>query len=362
MAIRRFDRSAPAENLLPYSEKEPSIFKTSQLTPIQDLKLLVKDYPQISKNALTILVNISDDKDVLKSLSEDDPFLDSLLLRITNSKEPNANEIAMLLSNMAKSERLKRLFTLKKDPVSSLSTSKSALDQLLDCFVKGASGSYNPAADFDYLAYLFADLAKYPEGHAYLASTQDYDGVFPLAKLLPFTSHASHIRRLGVASVLKNVSFDVGKHSTLLEPPLAVLPYLLLPLASGEDSYSDKEQEEMMEELQLLDPGVKREKDGSVLKTHLETLLLLATTREGRDLLRGVGTYFVIRECHLAVEEEGVREACDRLVQVLMRDEEGEEKGEIVPLEGHGGGGAGEMVTQREDSEDEDDKVVDIEL
>ena len=33
-----------AENLVPFSEKEPSIFKSGQLTPLKDLKLLVKDY------------------------------------------------------------------------------------------------------------------------------------------------------------------------------------------------------------------------------------------------------------------------------------------------------------------------------
>ena len=77
-----------------------------------------------------------------------------------NTKEPNANEIAMLLSNMAKSDSIERLFTLERHPPSGLSKSKIAMDQLMDCFVKGAQGSYNPKADFDYLAYLFADLSK----------------------------------------------------------------------------------------------------------------------------------------------------------------------------------------------------------
>jgi hypothetical protein len=36
---------APAvENLVPYSLSQPSIFKTNQLLPIKDLKLLVRDY------------------------------------------------------------------------------------------------------------------------------------------------------------------------------------------------------------------------------------------------------------------------------------------------------------------------------
>ena len=121
------------------------------------------------------------------------------------------------------------------------------------------------------------------------------------------------------------------------------------------------------------------------MRTHLETLLLLTSTRDGRQEMRSRGVYFVVRELHLGVEDEGVREGCERLVQVLMRDEEGEgeekERGEekrgmrALGQRGgiNGGGGererdrggeAGRMVTQadvEEDSdEDEDEKVVEI--
>lgn len=66
----------------------------------------------------------------------------------------------MLLANMAKSDSMERLITLKRPPPADLSKSIFALDQLMDCFVRGAHGAYNKSADFDYLAYLFADLAK----------------------------------------------------------------------------------------------------------------------------------------------------------------------------------------------------------
>lgn len=66
----------------------------------------------------------------------------------------------MLLANMAKSDNIKRILTLSRNVPKPLTTSKVAIDQLMDCFVKGAQGSYNSKADFDYLAYLFADIAK----------------------------------------------------------------------------------------------------------------------------------------------------------------------------------------------------------
>jgi len=66
----------------------------------------------------------------------------------------------MLLANMAKSDAIQRILDLKHDVPKTLSTSPMAMDQLMDCFVKGAEGRFNTHADFDYLAYFFADIAK----------------------------------------------------------------------------------------------------------------------------------------------------------------------------------------------------------
>ena len=102
-----------------------------------------------------------------------------------------------------------------------------------------------------------------------------------------------------------------------------ILPYLLLPLMGAEE-YADEDTDGMLDEVQLLPPDKEREADREILKTHLETLLLLTTTRGGRDVLRRVKVYPIVRELHLHVESDDVRESVDRLVQVIMRDEEGE--------------------------------------
>lgn len=203
-----------------------------------------------------------------------------------------------------------------------------------------------------------------------MTTIQPYDEVPPISKLLPFTTHASHIRRLGVASTLKNISFTLPIHPTLLFPPLSALPFVLLPLTSGEDSYSDKETESLPDELQLLDPSIKREQDDTIITAHLETLLLWTTNREGRDFLRKHGAYYVVRECHLAVDNEDVRAGCDRLVQILMRDEEAEEPNVNKQPSGmdllSGLASEGRMVTTEpikkpvEESDDEDDKIIEI--
>ncbi|KAK7722917.1 Protein hgh1 [Botryosphaeria dothidea] len=351
-------RQIAAENLVGYSTAQPSLFKRNQLEPIKDLKLLVKDYTPVAKNALTMLINLTDDEENRENLAKDDAFLESLLLRITHPKEPNANEIAMLLANMVKSDSLKRLLTLERAVPKDLSTSKVAMDQLMDCFVKGAEGRYNPHADYDYLSYLFADMAKHADGRAYLTTAQPYDAdIIPITKLHVFTEHKSTIRRRGVASTIKNVCFDVGAHEALIDSEkVNLMPYLLLPLMGAEE-YADEDTEGMLDEVQLLPPDKAREPENDIIKIHLETLLLLTTTQPARDVLRAIKVYPIIRETHLHVEDEEVREAVDRVVQIIMRKEEGEE--EDLPPEMRAANGA-PQITENGEEEDEDEQVVTI--
>lgn len=232
----------------------------------------------------------------------------------------------MLFANLGKSERIKSIFSLKRRTAESVSKSMYAVDQLMDCFVKGAEGALNQHATYDYLSYLFADLSKLEEGRTYFTSRQQYDDVIPVTKLTVFTEHKSAIRRRGVASTIKNVAFDIPFHTTLYsEDEANLLPYILLPI-TGPEEYPEEDTADMLPDLQLLPPDKQRDSDNGILVTHLETLLLLTTTREGRDKMRAINVYPLIRECHAHVDDDDVREACDRLVQVLMRDEEDEGK------------------------------------
>lgn len=250
----------------------------------------------------------------------------------------------MLLANLTKHTSLSQTSNLTQPPPDALSTSRSILDQLMDLFVKGQSHSYNKKATFDYLAYVFADLAKHEAIRKYFLTAQTYDGVIPLSKLKVFTEHESEVRRKGVASTIKNVAFEVDEHPKFLdEDDINILPYVLLPIM-GSEEYDVDETMDMLPDLQLLPPDKKREPDNTIITAHLETLLLLTTTREGRDFMRRVKVYPIVREMHSASRDEDVKEACDRLVQVLMRDEEGE----------------GEDMEQKIKELDDDDQIVEV--
>lgn len=268
----------------------------------------------------------------------------------------------MLLANMAKWDGFKSVLHTKQQAPPELGSDDTVLNQLMDLFVKGQDGAYNKKADFDYLAYVFADLAKHAEIRQYFVDVQKYDSVVPLSKLKVFTEHSSHIRRRGVASTIKNVAFEVRSHPSFLagdDAGIDILPYILLPI-TGNEEYDDDDSMAMLPDLQLLPPDKKRDTDASIIQTHVETLMLLTSTREGRELMREVRVYAIIKETHLKVDDESVREACDRLVQVLMRDEEpeeadGGESGEWVR------GGQPEPKSRVEEiEEDEDDQLVEV--
>jgi hypothetical protein len=280
----------------------------------------------------------------------------------------------MLMANLAKYDELKDIIKIERPAPKELASNNRAIDQLLDLFVKGADGTYNKEANFDYLAYLFADLAKHKEGRIYFLTKQDYDGVVPLTKLTVFTEHKSEIRRKGVASTIKNVAFEIESHPSFLsEDEINILPYLLLPI-TGNEEYEEDDMLNMLPDLQLLPPDKTRDPDPTIIQTHVETLMLLTTTREGRDLMREIKVYPIIRETHLQVENDDVREACERLVQVLMRDEEGEEKVDVgmtaldrnpqkrleTPSNGGVIGNWASQDVEEEDDDSDDDKIVEV--
>lgn len=251
----------------------------------------------------------------------------------------------MLLANLAKSDNLKNVLSRKQKAPEELGSDETILNQLMDLFVKGQDGAYNKKADFDYLAYVLADLSKHDDIRQYFVTPQDYDGVIPISKLKVFTEHQSQVRRKGVASIIKNVAFDLKSHKSFLsEDGLNILPYILLPI-TGNEEYSEDEMMAMLPDLQLLPPDKKRDDDPTIIQTHVETLTILTSARESREYLREVQVYPIIRETHLKVRDEGVQEACERLVQVLARDEEEEDEanGRVKEVE-----------------EDEDDQLVEV--
>ncbi|EEQ40883.1 hypothetical protein CLUG_05011 [Clavispora lusitaniae ATCC 42720] len=339
------------DNLVGFSSgPHQQVFAYDNYEAIKDLKKLSQDTGKtMVSQSVTILANLCGDETMRRLIVEDIKYLEFLVNAIIRPTNINGDLMCILLANMAKSDAITKIFNIKvtlSDEQKKFFASENAMDCLMDCFVKGFDRSLNKYADYDYLSYFFADISRFESGRRYFITEQEYDHVVPISKLLVFTEkYDSKIRREGVASTIKNSLFDVDSHEKLVtDENINLLPYILLPVA-GPEELDEDDMFNLPDELQLLPPDKKRDPVESILCTHLESLLLLCSTRAMRDYLREKAVYPLVRELHKAADTEEVTALCDRVVQMLMRDEEN-----------------GETKTDADmdvDS-DEDDKIVEI--
>mmetsp|Transcript_31592 Transcript_31592/g.94521 ORF Transcript_31592/g.94521 Transcript_31592/m.94521 type:complete len:481 (-) Transcript_31592:196-1638(-) len=147
-----------------------------------------------------------------------------------------------------------------------------------------------------------------------------------LQLLLPSLRHPNPVRRRGVAGTLKNCAFDKDSAWWLLNE-VDLTKHILYPLAGPEELDVD-ERSGLDPELWLEGPDKVREPVRDVRLLLVETLLLLcATGRRSREVLRAKRTYVILKTMDLAEDDGDVSSRVDECVQFLRRDEKGTEEG-----------------------------------
>ncbi|KAI8636844.1 hypothetical protein BD408DRAFT_425480 [Parasitella parasitica] len=329
-------RSIALHHLLPYTpegnEYRHLLIKQKQAV-CKDLKALCKEDAVTAHNAFSALVNLSSDPLVQQELDDQD-FLTFIGNVITNPKSILADFGCMLLSNMTRLESTcVRVIQSQADPVEGLSESTRLLDQLVEAFHKGFKREYNPKAEFHYLASVFSNVSSIRSGRVFLIERAEIDNLSPLTKIQIFTEDPHVIRRGGADSAIKNCCFETREHERLLDPnDINVLPFILLPLC-GNEEYDMEEFEQFPEEIQLLDNDKKRELDHTLRELLLDSIILLTSTRFGRNYLRDKQVYRVIQRYDLQENEPDLKERCVSIVDMLVRDEDNAEISEVKPEE-----------------------------
>lgn len=354
-------RQIALDNLVGFSTgPSASIFKYDNYRALDDLKVLMKEKSRtLVQQSATVLANLCDDAVIRKKLADDKEFLEYLTWKICDLGNTSSDIMCILLSNLSKEDSITYVFEIvREDNDKDLTPldkdvfkSKRVIDCLMDCFVKGYDRELNKFANYDYLSYFFADVSRFKIGRTYFIETQEYDGVVPISKLLVFTEkYDSKTRREGVASTIKNSLFDSETHERILtDEEINLLPYILLPIASAKDSEIDEEDMfNLPDELQLLPEDKTRDPVPSIVCTHLESILLLCTTKAAREFMRSKSVYPLIRELHKNVEDEDIGELCYRIVNMLMRGDPN------APVEEMPAKSAEDGDDEDEDEDDED--------
>ncbi|KAI8828918.1 hypothetical protein BJ741DRAFT_653356 [Chytriomyces cf. hyalinus JEL632] len=370
-------RKLAAENCAGISKSTDlqPLFGLNDGAAVKKLMEMIGDHPMIAHDAVTAMVNLSTNKDLIKHFNND-AFIASLVLSIIMPGSFLADLCCMLLNNLTKEEEIalklvpevdekeeEEKFKLRMNPSllaerladatltegeKSESTSKKQrrrtpyLDNLLEVFVPvsetvQASSSSSDYVDeqpkakptYNFLAGVFANVSMAPGGAKALRSRSNVDNVIRLAKLLPFINHEGgwdSIRRGGCMSAVKNCCFDVQDETTgglLLSAELNLVPYILLPLC-GPNDFDDEDIDSLPEDLQLLEPTKTREPVVHFRLILVEVILLLTSSRPGRHHLRDLKVYNVVRALHLGEKDEEVIDRIERIVTMVMGDEEAE--------------------------------------
>ena len=157
---------------------------------------------------------------------------------------------------------------------------------------------------YEYIGEMLHNVSQLKEARELL--TEPERGILPA--LLPQLRSASAVRRRGVAGMLRNVCVDAGASGErlpyLLGPAADVVTHLLFPLA-GPDNYLPGEKSGMHPSLYSGGAHKARERDGLTRRWLVESLCGLAGTQLGREHLRRVRAYAIVKRFHEWLDESG---------------------------------------------------------
>ncbi|KER33388.1 hypothetical protein T265_00707 [Opisthorchis viverrini] len=126
------------------------------------------------------------------------------------------------------------------------------------------------------------------------------NGTFQIQLLSRFASESDAERAVLLAGIVKNCCFEDEYHPQLLGPRSQLLEVILRPLCGPEDNIDSEDKQALPVSLQQLigNPSTVRSKSNELKSTICHALLQLCATSWGRNRLRSVGTYFILRELH----------------------------------------------------------------
>lgn len=254
-------------------------------------------------NAWKILINLSKDQRICANLYD---HIERVVQEIQSSATSFGDFASMLLANISQHEGCQLAIC-------------GHLSQLLEIYLKGRS--YNPKASYDFLGNVFAQVTTCTEGRQFFTANK-FENMY---RVLSQTQSSQLMRRGSAVSIIKNCLFDVDDHETLFQcddEEDRLLGSLTGLLASPSSVFDDEEIEEMILDVQLEYRHTAAEDDPSIRALVMESFILLGSSRLGRDKLRSKKIYSILREWHKQEPEEVLQELLEKVVELIIRDEE----------------------------------------
>ncbi|CAG2181362.1 unnamed protein product [Oppiella nova] len=127
--------------------------------------------------------------------------------------------------------------------------------------------------------------------------------------------------RNAIVCIVRNCCFDTDLHQRLLAADSELLVKLVTPVA-GPEELTAEDNQKLPIDLQYLGSDKTREEDPEIRKLLMESLLMLCSTRFGREAIRETNIYIVLREYHKWEKVREVQKACEDVVDIIIKTED----------------------------------------
>lgn len=299
---------------------------------IQALCRLVSDMRPIAEDAIKALINLTAANPAVAERTLKFDLLNRVMTQIEDDEWRLKDYSMMLLANVSTTPEGARAlmgYDSKMDGAL-LALREKKMRTLTTLFLESEAepegidkdtGDAKWDDEYQYVANILANISQLAEGRDFLLKNRGSTTL--IAELLPQLRSPNVVRRRGIAAAVRNLCFDTDNHFFLYDQ--LDIPSKMNYILAGPEPLDEEDKLGMHPSVYRLGEKKKREQDKQVRLAAVDCLLLLCTTRNGRNDLRRKKVYPIVRNAHLVEPEEEIGDQIYKLVDFLIRDEEGEE-------------------------------------
>uniref|UniRef100_H3GFD9 Protein HGH1 homolog n=1 Tax=Phytophthora ramorum TaxID=164328 RepID=H3GFD9_PHYRM len=328
-------RKSASSLLINMTASDQGMFQLLQLNKfdvVQALCRVVSDMRPIAEDAIKSLINLTAANPGACERTLKYDLLNRVMTQVEDDEWRLTDYSMMLLANVTTTpEGAKALLGYdEKHTDASIALREKKIRTLTNSFLQGepepdgvdsTTGEPKWDDEYQYVANILANISQLEQGRDFLLKMRQSTSL--AGALLTQLKSPNAVRRRGVTAALKNLCFDTDNHFYLYDQ--LDIPTHMMYLLAGPEELDEDDKMGMNPIVYSQGNKKKREKDRLVRLAAVDCLLLLCTTRNGRKELRRKKVYPIIREAHLVEPDEEIGDQIYKLVDFLIRDEEGEE-------------------------------------
>ncbi|EAL68932.1 armadillo-like helical domain-containing protein [Dictyostelium discoideum AX4] len=324
------------QHLLGVSDNQEArdILKSTQIIN-NCIKLITDSNHVVVRHALTILINLCQDTDMLNDIVKKN-IVPRLVDGTTDTKNKMSEIFAMLLSNVTHTKEgclslmqcgkeLEAFFIMKLVQVLTMDSNQE---------------DYFKSTKNNWIVNIILNVTQIQEGRKIVLDKENQ--IFK--EILPLVRHENVIKRRGILGIIRNCCYSEQHHDYLISPEVDILTKLCLPIR-GNDKLDDDDLVGLHIDLHnsSLPIGNERDQDRECRKMVVESLIFLTGTKKGRVSMRTAKIYPILRNLFNFETEEELRDNVEKVVELIIRDEEGDPTPEEI-----------EQMNKKQKLEDED--------